>query len=85
MLVGDVRPAGVEALIANWRTTFHPNGAITAQIGGEAADGRLPAIVTRGRCKGPFERLEFDVPTARGRRCVRLSGRPRQRVGWRYR
>ena len=58
MLVGSLKPGGGN-LVANWRTTFHENGAITAQIGGEAADGRLPAVVTGGRCKGPFERVEF--------------------------
>jgi hypothetical protein len=62
---------GSMSLIANWRTTFHENGAITAQIGGVAPDGRLPAVVSRGSCKGPFTRIEADIPapeTAMGAR-----------------
>jgi hypothetical protein len=79
MVVGSVRPRGT-SLIANWRTTFHDNGAITAQIGGEAADGRLPAVVTSGRCKGPFTHAEFDVPPPESAVArTRASG---QRVGW---
>jgi hypothetical protein len=59
-LVGRVRGHG--NLYANWRTTFHQNGAVTAQIGGVAADGRLPAVVLSGRCRGPFERFDVDLP-----------------------
>lgn len=61
VLVGKVKPRS-KGLIANWRTTFHPNGAITAQIGGEAGDGRLPAVVVEGRCSGPFESSEIELP-----------------------
>ena len=82
MLVGSVRPKG-DSLVANWRTTFHENGAITAQIGGEAADGRLPAVVTRGRCKGPFESVEFDVPPPEAD--LARTRAARERVGWRQR
>ena len=82
VLVGSLRPDG-DNLVANWRTTFHENGAITAQIGGEAADGRLPAVVTSGRCKGPFERVEVEFPPPEADLAsTRASG---QRVGWRYR
>jgi hypothetical protein len=59
-LVGRVRRHGT--LYANWRTTFHENGAVTSQIGGEAADGRLPAVLQSGRCRGAFERFEIDLP-----------------------
>jgi hypothetical protein len=59
-LVGKVRSRGT--LYANWRTTFHENGAVTSQIGGVAPDGRLPAVVLSGRCRGPFERFEFELP-----------------------
>jgi hypothetical protein len=41
-------------LVANWRTTWHSNGAVTAEIGGEAADARLPAVTIGGSCAGPF-------------------------------
>jgi hypothetical protein len=79
VLVGQVK-SGAKTLIANWRTTFHPNGAITAEIGGEAADGRLPAIVVKGRCSGPFESSEVELPPPpedlAGRRAVG------SRVGW---
>ena len=79
VLVGEVK-RGSKMLIANWRTTFHPNGAITAQVGGEAADGRLPAIVTRGRCQGPFESSEIELPQPKAEVAgIRPVG---QRVGW---
>lgn len=70
-----------ERLFANWRITFHENGAVTAQIGGEAADGRLPAVAVSGRCTGPFESAEFDLPPppAATATATRSSGR---RIGW---
>ena len=78
-LAGTVRPGGW-SLFANWRTTFHPNGAVTGQIGGEAADGRLPAVVVKGRCTGPFEPFEADIPPpADGVAARRVAV---QRVGW---
>ena len=83
MLVGEVK-RGSKDLIANWRTTFHNNGAITAEIGGAAADGRLPAIVTRGRCKGPFDYLEYHVPAPETAAAAARQA-PKQRVGWLYR
>jgi hypothetical protein len=74
-LVGSVRRHGT--LYANWRTTFHENGAVTSQIGGVAADGRLPAVVLSGRCRGPFERFEADLPAppTDGARQSRAAGR----------
>jgi hypothetical protein len=78
-LVGTVK-RGAKRLIANWRTTFHPNGAVTAQIGGEAGDGRLPAIVAKGRCKGPFERVEFEIPPPEEDIAARRAAGAR--VGW---
>jgi hypothetical protein len=77
-LAGTVRPGGW-SLFANWRTTFHANGAITAQIGGEAADGRLPAVVIKGRCTGPFERFEVDLPAPEDAAAARSAS---ERVGW---
>ena len=63
VLTGFGRDAqGRAPLVANWRITVHPNGAVTAQIGGEAADGRLPALLVAGRCSGRFERFEGDFP-----------------------
>ena len=49
-------------LVAGFRVTFHDDGSITAQIGGELADTRLPAIQMSGRCTGPFEPFEADIP-----------------------
>jgi hypothetical protein len=78
-LVGSVRN-GNRMLIANWRTTFHENGAVTAQIGGVAPDRRLPAVVVRGRCTGSFERFDADIPPPAG---VAAAGRgAKPRVGW---
>ncbi len=50
------------ALFANWRITFQENGAVSAQIGGVAPDGRLPATIVRGACRGPFETSDSDLP-----------------------
>jgi hypothetical protein len=47
-------------IIANFRTTFGPEG-VTTQIGGEALDGRLPAVVWSGHCTGPYEHFEADI------------------------
>ena len=71
-------------MIANWRTTFHPNGAVTAEIGGEAGDARLPAIVTRGGCKGPFERSVLEVPPPEDAAAANQRAST-DRVGLRYR
>jgi hypothetical protein len=80
-LAGTVRPGGER--FANWRTIFHPNGAITAQIGGVAADGRLPAVVVKGSCKGPFASFEADLPLPEeGAAAQRVAA---QRVGWGHR
>jgi hypothetical protein len=59
---GDAGGASRSALVANWRITFQENGAVTAQIGGVAPDGRLPATIVRGACSGPFETSESDLP-----------------------
>jgi hypothetical protein len=56
LMVGWVRNGG--SLYANTRTTFFENGAFTTQIGGEAPDGRLPAVVKRGACTNPFPPAE---------------------------
>jgi hypothetical protein len=79
VLVVEVK-RGSKTLIANRRTTFHLNGAVTAEIGGSTADGRLPAVVVSGRCKGPFESFEFEIPPPE----EALAGRRAagQRLGW---
>lgn len=69
-----------EALFANWRLIFHPNGAVTAQIGGEATDGRLPAVAVSGRCTGRFESAEFDLPPPEATATGNLSSG--RRIGW---
>lgn len=66
-LLGRVRNRGSDdedggRLFANWRVTFHENGAVTGQIGGVAADGRLPTLVVGGECTGPFQSGEGDIP-----------------------
>jgi hypothetical protein len=53
---------GADRIHANYRITAFPNGAVTLQIGGEARDGRIPAVVFGGRCTGKFERFEADIP-----------------------
>lgn len=81
VLVGTVQH-GSKDLIANWRTTFHPNGAITAEIGGRAGDPRLPAVVTSGGCKGPFESSELEVPPPPEEDIAMTRGATAKRVGW---
>jgi hypothetical protein len=65
LLRGEVRDEGVVSgrgeLFANIRTRFHPNGAVTSQIGG-VTDGRNPAVIQSGRCTGRWERFEADIP-----------------------
>jgi hypothetical protein len=80
VLVGELK-RGSKLLIANWRTTFHPNGAISQQIGGEAGDGRLPAIVAKGRCTGPFERSFIEFPPVPDDLST-TSRAAAKRVGW---
>ena len=65
ILVGEVRDPRSRGgdrlrLFAGMRTLF--GDTFTAQLGGEVPDGRLPATATGGRCTGPFERFDIDVP-----------------------
>jgi hypothetical protein len=80
VLVGWVRDGG--SLYANSRTTFFANGAFTTQIGGEAADGQLPAVVKRGACTNPFgpaQTIPVPPPPAGGAAArAAISERP----GW---
>lgn len=52
-------------IIANFRTTFGPED-VTTQIGSEASDGRLPAVVWSGHCTGPYEHFESDIGGSEG-------------------
>jgi hypothetical protein len=72
-LVGRV---GNQRLFANWRVTFEA-GFPTAEIGGVAPDGRLPAVAISGRCTGPFEETEI---TPLGAAAGRLTST--DRIGW---
>jgi hypothetical protein len=77
---GGEETAGAGAIHGNYRITFMPNGAVTMQIGGEAADGRIPGVVFSGQCRGKYERFESDIPppatvTARTRAAA-------PKVGW---
>ena len=56
----DEETQGKGRIIANFRTTFGPEG-ITTQIGGVTTDGRLPAVVWRGHCTGPYERFGGEI------------------------
>jgi len=59
---GAEEQQGDGALLANWRIVYGSNGSITAQIGGEASDNRLPTALWSGSCKGKFTESEFDLP-----------------------
>jgi hypothetical protein len=71
VIVGHVRGPGSGSeeegrgegkLIANWRVLYGENGSVSAQIGGEAADNRLPTNLWSGECEGKFEEFEDDLP-----------------------
>lgn len=77
---GGEETAGAGAIHGNYRITFMPNGAVTMQIGGEAADGRIPGVIFSGQCKGKYERFESDIPAP-----ATTSARTRAvapKVGW---
>ena len=78
-LVGSVKETG-RMLVANWRTTWHENGAVTAEIGGEAADARLPAVTIGGSCTGPYTHMEEDFPPPD--EPVAGAGQPSDGGGW---
>jgi hypothetical protein len=63
-------------LFAGFRVTFNDDGSVTAQIGGEVADTRLPAVQVGGRCGGPFEPFEADIPAPGGQATSRGSRSP---------
>jgi hypothetical protein len=62
-------------LIAQWRVTYGENGSITAQIGGgNAPDTRFPASISSGKCGGPFEPFENDVPPPEAAAALKTTG-----------
>lgn len=76
----DEETSGAGGLHAGYRITFFPNGSVTMQIGGEAADGRIPGVIFSGKCKGKYERFEGDIPPP-----ATLSARTRAvapKAGW---
>lgn len=80
LMIGWVRNGG--SLYANTRTTFFENGAFTTQIGGEAPDGRLPAVIKRGACTAPFGPPETNPvpPPPAGSTAARQASS--ERPGW---
>ena len=76
---GGEESTGTGQIHGNYRITFLPNGAVTMQVGGEAADGRIPAVIFSGQCKGKYERFESDIAppataTARTRAAAPKAG-----------
>jgi hypothetical protein len=59
---GPEPTSGDGTLIANWRVTYHENGAVTAELGGLTTDARLPAGVWTGKCRGPFTESDVELP-----------------------
>ena len=77
---GGEETTGTGQIHGNYRITFHPNGAVTMQIGEEAADGRIPGVIFSGQCRGKYERFESDIPAP-----ATLTARTRAtapKVGW---
>lgn len=63
---GSEETSGSGRLIANFRLTYHANGAVSIQIGGATTDNQLPAGIWRSGCAGA-KYAEFDVdPPAPG-------------------
>jgi hypothetical protein len=79
--MGGEETSGAGRIHANYRTTFHPNGAIVMQVGGEAADGRIPGVIFSGRCKGKFERFEGEIPPPPATTTARTRA-VASKVGW---
>jgi hypothetical protein len=69
-------------LVAGFRVTFHDDASVTAQIGGDVADTRLPAVQMGGRCTGPFEPFEQDIPAPGGNSAAQAPGASAE-IGWR--
>ena len=89
LLFGQVRDRGVGpdeetvgsgTIHGNYRTTFNPDGSIVMQVGGEAADGRIPGVIFSGKCKGKYERFESDIPPPTTLSTRTRAGAPK--VGW---
>lgn len=69
-LTGRVRVPGAAderfRLAANMRINFNSDGSVVAQIGGALAEGQLPTILAQGRCTGPWETYEVELPPPGG-------------------
>lgn len=63
---GGEETTGAGRFVANWRVTFGPT--VMAQIGGMAADGRLPAVIQSGRCPGASDDDDDDDDDKRSSR-----------------
>lgn len=60
---GGAEPTtGAGTLIANWRVTYHLNGAVSAQIGGVTTDNRIPAGLWTGTCSGKYTSIDEVLP-----------------------
>lgn len=63
ILVGEVD--GGSVIVGNVRIGFVEQDGqfdIVGQIGGETDRPNMPAVIQSGRCSGPFEPYEFDLP-----------------------
>jgi hypothetical protein len=75
--------AGAGKLFANFRVLElevpgDPGFDLEGQIGGTGSE-QMPAVIQSGRCSGPFERFETDLPSDEAAAAARASGGP---SGW---
>jgi hypothetical protein len=75
---GAEETSGDGLLIANWRLVYGSTG-ITMQLGGEATDGRLPASISSGECRGKWQ--EIDEPIGPPPATAATSAKPVWRRG----
>ena len=78
---GGEESTGAGRIHANYRITGFTNGAVIMQIGGVAADGRIPGVIFDGRCRGKFERFSADIPAPPATRTTRTRAIT-SKVGW---
>jgi hypothetical protein len=75
--------AGAGELFANFRVLVvevpgDPGFDFEGQIGGTGSE-QMPAVIQSGRCSGPFERSETDLPSDEAAAAARALGGP---SGW---
>jgi hypothetical protein len=75
---GDEETTGDGLLVANWRLVYAVTG-VTMQLGGETTDGRLPASISSGECKGKWQ--EIDEPIGPEPTTVDKAAKPVWRRG----